>query len=86
MSVRKYTPLILASILIGFYVGFLIFVRRTFPTSEELLSSVSNFYGNWGYEIVFVASFIEALILINLFVPGTLDVGLGAACARIGEL
>ena len=86
MSVRKYTPLILTSILIGFYVGFLILVRRSFPTSEELLSSVSNFYGNWGYEIVFIASFIEALILINLFAPGTVAVGLGAVFARIGEL
>lgn len=86
MSVRKYFPLIFTGILVVFYVGFLILVRRSFPTSEELLSSVSSFYGNWGYEIVFIASLVEALILINLFVPGTVAVGLGAVFARVGEL
>ncbi|MBI2020774.1 VTT domain-containing protein [Candidatus Daviesbacteria bacterium] len=82
----KFKPLILSVILISFYISFLIFVRRSFPTSEELLSAVSSFYGSFGYEIIFLASMLEALILINLFVPGAVAVGLGAVFARSGEL
>lgn len=76
----------MTAVLIGFYIAFAILIRKSFPTSEELLSSISSFYGRFGYEIIFLGSMLEALILINLFVPGVVAVGLGAIFARAGEL
>lgn len=83
---RKHKTLIPTVILIALYIGILFLTRRLFPTSEKLVSEVGSFYGSFGYEIIFLASMLEALIVINLFVPGAVAVGLGAVFARSGQL
>lgn len=84
--VRKYKPFIFPTLCIIIYVVFLILIKRSYPTSEEFLNNISSFYGRFGYEIIFLGSMLEALILINLFVPGVVALGLGAVFARAGEL
>lgn len=83
---KRYKTLIPQVILIGFYIGILVLTRKFFPTSQELVSQVSSFYGSFGYEIIFLASAIEALFIVNLFAPGAVAVGLGAVFARSGQL
>lgn len=73
-------------ILISLYAAVFVFLRGALPTSQELLEHLTALYARFGYEVVFLGAFLEALILINLFVPGALAAGLGAVFARVGEL
>lgn len=49
---------------------------------EQIVSFLSSAYGNFGYEIVAIASMFEALILVNFFTPGVLAIALGAVFAE----
>lgn len=79
------SDLLFPTILIGIYIIFLILARGVMPTSEELIDSFALLYRNYGYQIIFVSAFLEALILVNLFVPGQLAMALGAVFARTGQ-
>lgn len=83
---KRYKTLIPPVTLISIYIGTLLLTRKFFPTSAELVSQVATFYGSFGYEIIFLASMIEALFIVNLFAPGAVAVGLGAVFARSGQL
>lgn len=73
-------------ILIIIYVLFVLFLRSLFPSGKELVDYLQTLYGRFGYEIITIGSFLEALVLINFFVPGVLAVGFGVVFARIGDL
>lgn len=77
--------LALPIVLILVYIFFLVILRGYIPTSEELVQTFASLYQKYGYEIIFVASFLEALILINLFVPGQMAMALGVVFARSGQ-
>ena len=49
---------------------------------DQIINFLSGAYGNFGYEIVAVASMLEALILVNFFTPGVLAIALGAVFAE----
>lgn len=68
------------------YVALLIFLRGSMPTSEEILANITNLYRRFGYEVVFLGALLEALLLVNLFVPGLIIVAFGAIFARAGEI
>lgn len=68
------------------YIILLIFLRGTMPTSEEILANLTNLYRRFGYEVVFLGVLLEALLLVNLFVPGLIIVAFGAIFARAGEM
>ena len=76
------TPLIL----IIFYAAFTIFLRSVFPTGQALVDQLASIYGRFGYEIIILGSLMEALVLVNLFTPGVVAVGLGAIFAKSGQL
>jgi membrane protein DedA with SNARE-associated domain len=78
--------LIFPLILLLVYIVFIILVRGVVPTPEELINTFSVLYQKYGYEIIFVSAFLEALVLVNLFVPGTLAVALGVIFARAGHI
>lgn len=80
------TELIVPIVLISLYVGFLIALRGTIPTSAELIAHLSSLYERFGYEVIFIGAALEALVLVNLFVPGTVAVAFGAIFARSGEV
>lgn len=72
--------------LLIFYIALLIFLRGSMPTSEEIFANITNLYRRFGYEVVFIGAFLEALLLVNLFVPGLIIVAFGAIFARAGEI
>lgn len=76
------TPLIL---ILG-YVAVSVILRSIFPTGRALIDHLASIYSKFGYEIVIVGSFLEALVLINLFTPGVATIGLGVIFAKAGRL
>lgn len=72
-------------ILVIAYIGFLFIVRGIIPSGEEIINSFASLYHKYGYEIIFVAAFLESLVLVNLFVPGQIAMALGAVFARTGQ-
>ena len=80
------TELIIPVVLTVLYVGFLIAFRGSIPTSEELISHLAGLYERFGYEVIFIGAMLEALVVINLFVPGSVAVAFGAIFARSGQV
>ncbi len=78
--------LIAPLILISLYLGLLIFLKGSLPSTEEVLEHAQSLYARYGYEVIFLGALLEALVLINLFVPGSLAVGFGAVFARSGHI
>jgi len=68
------------------YIALLIFLRGSMPTSEEIFANLTNLYRRFGYEVVFLGALLEALLLVNLIVPGLIIVAFGAIFARAGEI
>lgn len=73
-------------LVISLYLVLLIIIRQSLPSSEDFVSQLSSLYGRYGYEIVFLGSILEALVLVNFFAPGAVAMGLGAVFARAGQL
>lgn len=80
------TSIIAPLTLIALYITVLIFLRSNFPTGQALIDYFAAVYGRFGYEIVIIGSFLEALIVVNFFIPGVAAVGLGVIFAKAGEL
>ncbi|EKD90822.1 MAG: hypothetical protein ACD_30C00087G0011 [uncultured bacterium] len=72
-------------VLVIAYIGFLFIVRGIIPSGAEIINSFASLYHKYGYEIIFVAAFLESLVLVNLFVPGQVAMALGAVFARTGQ-
>lgn len=77
--------LTLPIILLISYLLIIFFIRGYVPTPEELINAFALFYSRYGYEIIFLAAFLESLILINFVVPGQLAMALGVIFARSGQ-
>lgn len=65
---------------------FLLVVKDSSPTSAQLVNSFSKLYAKYGYEVIFFGALLEALVMVNLFVPGAAAVALGAVFARTGDV
>ena len=72
--------------LIGIYIVVLLAIRGSMPTSDELVSHFAALYARFGYEIIYIGAFLEALIIVSFFVPGVTALILGAVFARSGQL
>lgn len=77
-----YTPIlfIVSSIILW------LFLKDIAPGSEKLVQELAALYGRYGYEIIFLGAMLEALVLVNIFVPGIFALAFGAVFARAGEL
>lgn len=80
------SDLLLPVFLLLSYILFLFIAKGVFPTSAELVQTFARLYGKYGYEIIFISAFFEALVLVNLFVPGGIALALGVVFARAGEI
>ncbi len=80
------SDLILPVLLLISYIIFLLLAKGVVPTADELINSFGEFYAKYGYEIIFISSFLEALILVNLFVPGMFAMAMGVIFARAGQI
>lgn len=81
ISLETLVPLIV----IISYVLLLIILRGALPTPNELISHAASLYERFGYEVIFTGAALEAMVLINLVVPGITAVALGAVFARSGQ-
>ena len=79
------SDLLFPLILVIAYIGLLFIARGIIPSGEEMINSFASLYNKYGYEIIFVAAFLESLVLVNLFVPGQIAMALGAVFARTGQ-
>jgi membrane-associated protein len=80
------TDILFPLLLIIFYIGFFFFARQTLPTGDELVTLFREVYSTYGYQIIFFAALLEALILVNFLVPGSLALAMGAVFAKSGGL
>jgi membrane protein DedA with SNARE-associated domain len=71
--------------LIVAYLILIYIVRGTIPTTDELISTFSVLYARFGLEIIFVSAFLESLVIVTYFVPGSFALALGVIFARTGE-
>lgn len=78
--------LLVPVVIIVLYVAFLLSIRGTLPTSEDLVAHLSSLYERFGYELIFIGATLEALVMVNFFVPGAVAVAFGAVFARSGQL
>lgn len=80
------SDLFLPALLISAYVFFIVVARGVIPTADELIEAFTTLYARYGYEIIFAAAALEALVVINFFVPGMIAIALGGIFARAGEI
>lgn len=77
-------------LIIGTFVPIIFLLSLLFllphPTAEELVNSITIFYEKYGYITIFLAAFIESILLINIYVPASVAVVLGAILAAKGIL
>lgn len=73
-------------VLITLYLVFLIFIKGAIPSTQEIIDHFASIYARYGYEIIFASAALEALVLVNLFVPGLIAMALGAIFARTGHM
>lgn len=78
--------LLLPLMLILTYIVFIIIAKGTIPTTEEILTLFASLYQKYGYEIIFISAALEALVIVNLFVPGMTAIAVGALFARAGQI
>ncbi len=86
LSLQFLGSVIIPVILITAYLVFFIFLKGSIPTSEEIIARFAALYERFGYEIIFLSAILEALVLINFFVPGLITMAMGAIFARTGHI
>jgi len=80
------SALIAPLVLITVYLGVLFLIKGTTLTPDQVISHFASLYSRYGYEIIFAGALMEALVVINFFVPGITIVVLGAVFARSGQV
>lgn len=66
--------------------GLIIYLARgVIPSADELIDTFALLYARFGYEIIFVAAFLESLAVITYFVPGSIALALGVVFAKTGQ-
>ena len=56
------------------------------PPIEELIPLIEDLFARYGYWVVFIGAFVEGILLVNWYLPGSIVVVLGVAFARGGPL
>lgn len=80
------TSLIAPVILILLYLILLAIFKGANLSPRDIIAHATSIYSRYGYEIIFFGAFMEALVVINFFVPGVTLVVLGAVFARTGGI
>lgn len=80
------SDLFLPAFLLIVYIVFLIIARGVIPTSDELIQTFASLYASYGYQIIFLAAALEAMVLINFFAPGQIAMAMGAIFASTGQI
>jgi membrane-associated protein len=73
-------------LLIMVVVGDIIWSAFGLPDAERTIAIIKDLFMDYGYPLIFVAAFIEAFLLIGLYVPGSVALILAATMAGQGAL
>lgn len=71
-------PLIVGVIVVTVYAGW---VLLRLPPQDETVAILKGYITQWGYPIVFAGSFLEALLLLGWYFPGSILIFLSVALA-----
>jgi membrane-associated protein len=82
----KRAALLPLGLLVLVIVGDLIWSALGFPDTEGTILIIKNLFMDYGYPLVFAAAAIEALLLVGLYVPGSVALILAATMAGQGVL
>ena len=87
MALKRLQNLGPTTLLIFLFLGLLIAGRILHvPVGSWLLSVSSRYYQDYGYLAVFLGAFVEGLLVVSLYLPGSTIVILGAVASRSGIL
>lgn len=86
MSQIKLTQLIIPIVLISIYTTLFFILKESRLTAKDIIDHAASIYSRYGYEIIFAGAFMEALVVINFFLPGVTVVVLGAVFSRTGDI
>lgn len=76
--------IITLSLIILFYILIFVILRIKMPDIAQLLVSVEQIYGAYGYLLIFLGAMIEATFIIGFYIPGSFIFLLGVSLARLG--
>ena len=76
-------PLVVLGILVNLYIAWNVF---NLPSREILISVAREYFALYGYYFAFASAFIEGLLLINWYFPGSFIVFLSVIIAGEGDL
>jgi membrane protein DedA with SNARE-associated domain len=62
----------------------LIYLRRHIPEAPQLVQRIEGFYGQYGYDMIFLGALLEGTFMVGFYVPGSFIVLLGAVLAKSG--
>ena len=66
------------------YAIILLYLRRHIPEAPHLIQLIVQFYGQYGYQMIFLGALLEGTFMVGFYVPGSFVVLLGAVLARAG--
>lgn len=73
-------------ILLFCYIAAVMYFKGKLPPAAELIAIITGFYATYGYLIVFLSGFIEAIFLLGFYFPGSAAILLGAVTAKSGAV
>src|SRR3989344_599422 len=73
-------------LLIMVFIGDIIWRSIGLPGAEETVKIIKGLFADYGYPLVFAAALVEALLLVGLYVPGSIALILSATLAGQGVL
>lgn len=77
---------LLPLLFLGLYVGLFFIILGKIPKPHDFITQLQKLYGIVGYPLIFFAAFLEALLFVGFYVPGSTVVLLGAALAKTEAL
>jgi membrane protein DedA with SNARE-associated domain len=69
-------------VLITFFAVGMLYRALNLPSAEEFVNLARDYYGRYGYTVVFVAALIEGLLFINWYFPGSAVAVIGVVFAK----
>lgn len=82
----KKAALVPLSFLTLILIGDIIWQAVGLPNTQETIEIIKRLFTDYGYPLVFLSAFIEALLLVGLYVPGSVALVLAATLAGQGVL
>lgn len=89
MKIKNYSLIAILSeavpfLLLLLYIIAVVVIKLYLPPAEEIIATISGFYGRFGYPFIFFSGLLESMFLVGFYFPGSAAILLGAALAKAG--